>query len=142
MTEPKAEPSLSKKVTWRYDPGEHRHKHCWSESRADFRESGSSFIGKCPNTLSKIEAEIILNQAVFEPLEEGQEYPEKLWAVHEGVIYEAVPTEPGKSYHGYPWRGKPGAEKLPRTIKKALSEMAEKNQCSDDFKNWLKQYEK
>jgi hypothetical protein len=98
-----------------YDPGEHRGKHCWNEQRADFVTSGAGVIGKCPSTLSKAQARDLLNDAEFEGKQLNQSVavalPERVWNVHEGVIYEAVPSGPG-AYHGYPWRGRPGRNRL------------------------------
>lgn len=122
-----------------YDPAEHRLKHCWNQPEADFQQTGSSVIGKCPNTLDKNKAEDILQEAVAD-LNDCQQWPKRLWAVHEGVIYEAVPSEPNKSYHGYPWRGRPGRNRLSRTVLVRLREMADRKQCRDDFEDWYKKH--
>lgn len=121
---------------WAYDPAEHRKKHCWNKPEAGFVRDGSHVHGKCPNTLSKDEAATLLKTAVYEPVRYGNP-PSKLWTVHDGVIYEAVPTRPGV-YHGYPWRSRPGMNRLPRQILKALTEMAEKKECLREFKDWIK----
>jgi hypothetical protein len=51
--------------------------------------------------------------------------PERIYAVYRGVIYEAMPTIRGLSYHGFPWRGDlKGRRPLPKTILKQLRHMA------------------
>ena len=101
--------------------------------------SGSHIHGKCPNTLSKAEAQTLLGDAFFVPSEDGTDEPSKLWTVHEGIIYEAVPTRAG-AYHGYPWCSRPGLNRLPRKVLADLKEMAEKKGCLREFKDWIKKY--
>jgi len=55
--------------------------------------------------------------------------------VYQGVIYEAAPTRPGLSYHGYPWQGR-----MPRVIQKNLEAAAERAGCHREFKQWLRRY--
>lgn len=123
---------------WQYDAGEHRHKHCWNRPYADVLSEGAHRIGKCPNSLSKEQARVLLTDAVYVP-KGGVAQPERMWTVHEGVIYEAVPTQPG-SYHGYPWCGRPGMNRLPRQILAALTQMAQNKGCLPEFKDWVKKY--
>lgn len=130
---------MAQESKWQYDPAEHRKKHCWHKPEAGFLRDGSHVHGKCPNTLSKEAARDLLDTAVYQPLEPGEEYPPKLWTVHEGVIYEAVPTRPGV-YHGYPWRGRPGLDRLPRRVLAALTQMAEQKGYLREFKDWIKTY--
>lgn len=135
--------SRDKKVV-DYDPGEHRTKHCWSNPFADFVSVGSGFVGKCPSTLTKSEAKNLLNDAEFEGKNSGQSLldlmPDRVWNVYEGVIYEAVPSGQD-SYHGYPWRGRPGRNRLAREIKKALLEKSIKQGYGKEFSDWLDKYE-
>lgn len=127
-----------------YDPGEHRSKHCWAEPRADFVTTGSATIGKCPSTLTKAFARELLNDAEFEGKQANQTVadamPDRAWNVHEGVIYEAVPSGPG-AYHGYPWRGRPGRNRLARAVKRVLEERSEGQGYGAEFKAWLKENE-
>lgn len=128
---------------WIYDPGEHRDKHCGSGSAAEFTRKGSTYIGLCPHTLTKTEAEGLLRKAEF-PNKSGQitEYPKRVWNVHhDGVIYEASPTDENKaSYHGYPWRGRPGRNRLPREVERSLRNEAAKLDCLEAFEKWLKEH--
>lgn len=132
------------KKTVDYDPAEHRFKHCWAEPRADFIATGVGAIGKCPSTLSKDQARELLNDAEFEGKTPDQTVadvmPERVWNVHEGVIYEAVPSGPG-AYHGYPWRGRPNRNRLAREIKRALQQKAEQQGYGRELKDWLERYE-
>lgn len=127
-----------------YDPGEHRVKHCWSRPDAEFVSIGSGFIGKCPSTLTKLKAKELLNDAEFEGKNLGlvlsDLMPDRVWNVHEGVIYEAVPSGSG-SYHGYPWRGRPGRNRLAREVKKALFEKAKMQDYEKEYLDWLSKYE-
>jgi hypothetical protein len=97
-------------------------------------------IGVCPSTLSKQEAERLLRHGAPD-LSPGAEHPARIYAVHEGVVYEARPTVPGVSYHGFPWRGRPNHNRLPRPIKRALRTQAERAGYLDAFNQWLDQYE-
>lgn len=133
--------SSSSKERWRYERGEGRHKHCWAKPVAGFEPSGKGAIGKCPNDIDEALAEEILNRGV--PLYEAEEddYPARIYAVHRGVIYEAVPTRPGVSYHGYPWRGDiPGRPALPRGVLKKLEDLALAANEEREFKKWLRKY--
>lgn len=119
-----------------YNPGEHRIKHCWNESRAAFVRHGSAEIGKCPSTLDKELAEQLLNEGVGYPV--GQEQPERIYNVHVGVVYEAVCS--GDTWHGYPWRYRPGRRALPRQILQELQHRAEGQGCLSEYKHWMKEH--
>jgi hypothetical protein len=133
-------------LLYQYERGEHRRKHCWRNARADFVPQNGVLVGKCPNTITDIIAETILNQAVAEPdpfAIAGQPpsgWPKRLYGVYKGVIYEAVPTQPGKSYHGYPWRGREGRGPLPREVVEQLRDRARTDRCLEDFEAWLDEY--
>lgn len=122
----------------RYDPGEHRSKHCWSEPRADFVRCGSAEIGKCPSTLSKQQAERLLNEGIGYPV--GEAIPQRIYNVHGGIVYEAVCS--GDSWHGYPWRYRPGRKALPRDMLRELEDRASQQNCLDAYKDWMKRYGK
>lgn len=120
----------------RYDPGEHRTKHCWKEPRADFVTQGSAEIGKCPSTLSKKLAEQLLNDGIGYPPEQAT--PERIYNVYAGVVYEAVCS--GDTWHGYPWRYRPGRRALPRQILQELENRAQRQCCLPEYKDWIKRY--
>ncbi len=124
------------KARKRYDPGEHRFKHCGSQPQAGFRRNGSAWIGLCPSTLSKEYAEELLNAGIAYP--EGSDTPQRIYNVHEGVVYEAVYS--GGSWHGYPWRYRPGRKALPRQIRSNLERRATDQGYQQAFKNWMKEH--
>lgn len=120
----------------RYDPGEHRFKHCWSKPEAAFVRDGSALIGKCPSTLSKSLAEQLLNDGIGYPV--GQESPERIYNLRDGVVYEAVYSR--DSWHGYPWRYRPGRKSLPRQIKQELERRAQQQNCLPVYRQWMKEH--
>lgn len=122
-------------MSWAYERGAHRTKHCWNRDEAGFIPSNRGAIGKCPNTLDNAMAEHILNSGIEFRREENDPYPSHIYAVHKGVIYEAAPTQPGRSYHGYPWRGS-----MPRGILEKLQEMAQQQGFAREFEKWLREY--
>lgn len=124
---------------WIYDAGEHRVKHCSKEKDAHFVTVGNAVIGKCPADLTREVAQQLLNEGIpF--LSPRKPHPAKIYNIHKGVVYEAVPTLPGQSYHGYPWKKMPGRNILPDRIIRQLKEKAIANGCFDDFQQWMKQH--
>ena len=98
-------------MQYKYERGDHRRKHCWTRGYADFIEEHGHLVGKCPSSITDALAERLLNQAVAEPDPfairgaPADSWPKRLYAVYRGVIYEAVPTQPGKSYHFFKQQG-------------------------------------
>jgi hypothetical protein len=117
-----------------YDRGDNRHKHHWNKPEAGFHPSHRGPIGKCSNKINQELAQTLLDEGI-EYRSEDFDYPEKIYNVYEGVPYVAVPTLPGVSYHGYPWRGR-----MPRRILRRLEAMAADEGYADQFKSWLKDY--
>ena len=125
---------------WRYEKGEHRKKHLWPENFAGFTLGKKGTIGKCPCDVKTEEANDVLNRGV-EVTSSFNGWPDRIYSVFRGVIYEAVPTVPGKSYHAYPWRGDlPGRPSLPKSVLQRLEKIAEAEETQDEFKKWLKKY--
>jgi len=58
-----------------------------------------------------------------------------VYTVHIGAIYEGQTTDWGKSYHGYPYRGK-----LAKDLVKALREIAVNKGCEQEFDFWMKRH--
>lgn len=132
-------------MDWQYERGEGRYKHRWKEDYAGFRPSRKGPIGKCPQHINDELAQEILNDGIpFWESEDDHEngaFPDRIYAVYQGVIYEAVPTTPGDSYHGYPWRGDlPGRPRLPSSIMSALKAKAQAEGTLKEFERWLKKY--
>lgn len=98
------------KNTWKYDPGENpKRKHGWGEDTAGFVRfnSGKNVVGKCPHSMDQETAERLINNGIPEEDPRNEDtHPNRIYVVHEGVLYRAVPTERGKSYHGFPERPK------------------------------------
>jgi hypothetical protein len=90
---------------WRYEPDEvPKRKHHWNRPEAGFAPGrGEPLVAKCPNTMSIEVAEALLEEAFpWSPDRWPGSYPKRLYAVHEGVVYRATPTNRGVSYHGFP----------------------------------------
>ncbi|ADH86538.1 hypothetical protein DaAHT2_1857 [Desulfurivibrio alkaliphilus AHT 2] len=128
-------------MAWEYERGGHRYKHRWSKDCAGFEPGRKGAVGKCPCHIDDKLARQILNQGVpFYDTEESP-FPAVIYAFYDGVIYEAVPTNPGSSYHGYPWRGDlPGRLRPPRRIFRQLEAVAQKAGQLREYRKWMKKY--
>jgi hypothetical protein len=62
-------------------------------------------------------------------------YAKRLYVVHEGTIYEARTSDHGRSYHGFPYRGR-----LDRRTLELLRDMAQRKDCLGDFERWVKEH--
>lgn len=122
-----------------YEKGERRYKHVGNrpEPEIEFVPGNPRMcIGKCPNNLGDADRFRLLNEAI--PGSNGDReisVLKKLYVVHEGAIYEAQTSDQGRSYHGYPYRGK-----LTRRIIRALRDMAIDKHCVRAFDDWVKQH--
>jgi len=128
-------------TSWKYERGEGRHKHRWKNDYAGFEPGDKGPIGKCPRSITQELATEILNQGVPYYDDTDDSVPAKIYAVYNGVIYEAAPTTPGVSWHAYPWRGDlKGRRALPSKIIRKLRKQAERTGYSKEFEQWLKNY--
>jgi hypothetical protein len=120
-----------------YERGEGRSKHRWSYDRADFRPGDRGPVGKCHRSITETVAASLLHNGLVEdsPYCDAPHDPDCIYNVYRGVPYVAVPTQPGKTYHGYPWRGRMSA-----TIRRRLRERAVADGYGREFDRWLKQY--
>ena len=126
---------------WRYERGEGRYKHRWSNDYAGFEPGGKGPVGKCPSSIDEPLAEQILNTGIPFRTSDQDQHPSRIYATYRGVIYEAVPTVPGLTYHGYPWRGDlPGRPPLPKRIMRYLKQQAQSSGYLREHKQWLKHY--
>lgn len=89
---------------WQYETDqEPKRKHHWTNDYAGWVEIKGLIVSKCPSGMSHQEAEEMLNMGIpWNPKGWIEEYPQRIYAVRGGVIYRATPTNPGKSYHGFP----------------------------------------
>ena len=128
-------------VRWHYERGEGRYKHRWSNDYAGFVPGKKGPIGKCPKSIDLKTAEQLLSRGVPFYESADDDWPARIYAVHRGVSYEAVTTTPGRSYHGYPWRGDlQGRSQLPRSIINQLRQQAESTNDQQVFYKWLSDY--
>jgi hypothetical protein len=116
-----------------YDKGEGRFKHV---GRNPFPEivlnngNPKKPIGKCPNNISDTERQLLLDRAI--PWPEGDdEKPVNLYAVHQGAVYEAMSSDNGATWHGYPFAGS-----LSSRLVEKLRGRAEEIGCGEGFKDW------
>jgi hypothetical protein len=100
-------PALTGDAPRRYDKGERRFKHAGSTPVPEIAfEAGSlrKAIGKCPNTIGSAKRQELLDTAVAGPIgDRSLGVAKTLYAVYEGVIYEARTSDAGMSYHAYPF---------------------------------------
>lgn len=92
-------------MRWSHEPDERpKRGHHWDRSEARFHElPAGEVVGKCPSTLSLADAQLLLDEAVrWQESRCPGPHPSRLYSVHEGVLYRATPTVPGRSYHGFP----------------------------------------
>jgi hypothetical protein len=123
----------------RYDKGERRFKHVGRKPCAEivFVDGNPRMaVGKCPNTLTPQDCEALLRDAVAGPNGDREiDFPKKLYTVHDGVIYEAQTTTAGRTYHGYPFRGR-----LSRKLLRELEKLATEMDCETEFRAWVKSH--
>ncbi len=126
-------------MKYQYDPGDGRYKHKWKYPYAGFEQSGSGYVGKCDSTITTEIAESELNHGI--PYDfENRDHPSKIYVLYNGVIYEAVPTEYGTSYHAYPWRGDLPGRTIPRRVLRKLERVATEKGMLREMRAWLKKY--
>jgi hypothetical protein len=122
-----------------YDKGERRYKHVGKKPWPEIECSAGNprmWIGKCPSNLLDCDCVRLLEDAIIDSNGDREiNFPKKLYVVHEGAIYEAQTTDQGRSYHGYPYRGR-----LSRKLIGNLRNMAIAKNCEDGFNKWVKQY--
>lgn len=127
-------------MNWLYEPDEiPKRKHYWAEDYADFVEEGSGIVGKCPVSLGVAEAQTLLDDAVpYSGPRWDRSYPNRLYAVSDGVVYRATPTNPGMSYHGFPeYPGKFPSGSAAEKVKRAIVECARRQGCEAEVRGWM-----
>ena len=128
---------------WTYEPRGTpqvpKPKHGWANDEPGFEEGvGGQIIGKCPAGISNTEAEQLLNEGISwtNPHSHHKEdWPEQIYVVHQGVIYRAIPTRGGISYHGFP-----AARRVPRSLKEKILRRARDLGCETEVKRWMRKH--
>lgn len=122
---------------FRYERGEGRHKHRWKLDQAGFQPGSRGPIGKCHHSIDESTAQKLLRSGIVaaSPYQDEEDYPSEVYTVYRGVPYVAVPTTPGKSYPGYPWRGR-----MAPSVKRELFARARAEGTERVFDTWLSEY--
>lgn len=125
-------------VRWKYEPrGNPKPKHGWHRDEPGFEEEkGGELVGKCPANMSLEEAEDLLNHGIHWTNPNShhiESWPERIYAVHNGAVYRAIPTRRGISYHGFP-----EYHRVPRSLKDQLLARARRLGCEDEVKRWMR----
>jgi hypothetical protein len=125
--------------TWLYEPDENpKRKHHWKEDRAGFEMMGNIFVGKCPNTMSLKAAQSLLDSGIpWSPTGWQEDYPQRIYAVLEGILYRATPTNPGHSYHGFPehYSRFPAGN---RELRSRIMDLARERNCEQELRRWMR----
>lgn len=145
MIDDKPDPTAAGYV---YDPTPGRVKHRWDKNYAGFIDVKGKSTGKCPNDIRLSEAQRLLNEAVEpERLRQQREnsddsfssvvYPQRLYNVFRGVVYEAWGDGATPYYHGYPARH---LKRLPKDVVEELKRRAEACGHGRAFEKWMKEH--
>lgn len=127
-------------MSYVYEPDEQpKRKHYWRKDEAGFEQVGPNFIGKCPRNLTLEDAQQLLDAGVpWSPPKWPKKHPKRLYAIHDGVVYRAGETVPGRSYHGYPeHKSRFPKGKEASATKEALLQRAEELGCELEVRRWM-----
>ncbi len=125
---------------WAYEPDEvPKRKHRWGNDYAGFVEVGGNLVGKCPTSMTMDRAEKLLNDGIpWSPGNWRRPYPKRIYVIgDDGVLYRATPTNPGRSYHGFPEHYllfPDGSQNL----RKQLLQVARERGCEDKVREWMR----
>lgn len=126
---------------WRYQVDEHprKRKHHWDNDYAGFEEDArGEIVGRCPSGITLDKAQDLINrQAVpyHNPKAPGPN-PDRLYVVHDGVVYRAVPTVAGQSFHGFPELPQ-RLRDLPKSLRNKILDLAEQLGCKERVEEWI-----
>jgi hypothetical protein len=120
-----------------YERGEGRSKHRWIHDWAGFLPRKRGPIGKCHSSITEAIAQELLRSGfpATSPYDDSSSDPIEIYNIYRGVPYVAVITQPGKSYHGYPWSGR-----MPASIRQQLRLRAVEDGTVKVFDRWLQQH--
>ncbi len=120
-----------------YDPGERRSKHKTPlTERPAFVVKQGALVGLCPTGLPDDVRDELLNAAVEAPATGRRTI---VYNVHQGVVYMAESSN-GRTFHGYPWRQRPGRPALPQLIRDALRQRAIASGCEPELNALMKEF--
>jgi len=123
----------------RFDVDRNRNKHVGRTDKPEIaRMANGEFVGRCPANFPEDRRQALLDKAIphITSAPYSTEFPKRLYVVDEsGTIYTAQTTNPGDSYHGYPYAGRMG-----RRLIEALRVMAQEKKCEEAFETWLRRH--
>jgi hypothetical protein len=96
-------------------------------------------VAKCPSTFRLEHATRLLNSPNRLELKDPRStapHPDRIYVFSRGVLYRAVPTVAGRSYHGFPEHAK-GVQELPFTQQQRLWAWARNQQIEQQVTQWL-----
>ncbi len=122
----------------RYERGENRRKHVGTSPFPEVVTVGRDIVGRCPEGRTPKWRQALLDDAVgyvtVDPYSPA--FPKRLFTIDDdGTIYTAQTSNPGDSYHGYPYSGPLGKRLL-----KALRERAAAMGCESQYNAWVKRH--
>ena len=126
--------------SWLYEHDETpKRKHAWRERHAGFVRVRDALVGKCPSDMDVGDAQALLDTALpFSNSRWHHDYPQRLYAIKDGVVYRATRTRPGISYHGFPEHpsrfpdGRSGW-----LLKERLLQRAAEFGCEQEVRRWM-----
>ena len=122
-----------------YDKGDRRYKHVNTAASPRFvtkHGNPKHVIGQCPNGMSAALLDHLVNEAFPTSSDSScTAFPKRVYVVHDGAIYQAMTSDQGKTYHGYPYQGK-----LSSSMLTALRKMAINKGCLGGFDQWVDRY--
>jgi hypothetical protein len=121
-----------------YNRGEGRFKHAGRKPYPEIvlnEGNPKKPVGKCPNNIPDAERQQLLDSAIPWPERGEDEEPANLYAVYQGAVYEAMSSDNGSTWHGYPSAGS-----LSGLLIDKLRKRAEATGCEDGFKEWERRH--
>lgn len=124
---------------WLYETDEDpKRKHHWQNDYAGFVVIGQNYVGKCPSSMTLAAAQDKLNQGIpWSPRNWRREHPQRIYVVDSGVLFRATPTNPGRSYHGFPehYSRFPNAS---QQLRRDVLALARTLDCEDKLREWMR----